>query len=158
MNDIKNIRDRLIGIQTEIIQSNNSPRESPSFNDKLFNIRDKDIELYELLILMYDDCHLNSQINKTEYTILINKLTSSQLDTLQKLLILFEKELTIKDRFYLALTWSNIARLLLSWSFILIVMFSLHIINPDAYVAISDSIEHSVTFTIDKIIPTYNKD
>ena len=144
MTEYKQIKEHLHNLRDELMTYINSNDEAQDLTDFFIKVKEKDPQIYELIMLIYQEIKTTHKVNKKKIISLIDKSINAKIRTIDALIEdkIKNSQSTIKSKtlfetFIDALTFKNIGKAMLLWMSVIIFLFSLYTINKEAFQAVS---------------------
>lgn len=139
MDDLNKIINDINKLKFGLIQLINTTEPSQELFDKLSDIKHDNPDIYEIITLVKSEFHTDSKITKKQLVDIISKLFDIKIDLVNK--IIKDKQDVPKKHWIVELINFNTAKVLVFTILsILITLFIMFIINPEASKATVDSL------------------
>jgi hypothetical protein len=144
--ELKTIKSDLTELRREIINYINSQESEQDLMDKFIAVKSKDEDVYELIMLIYQELKTYNKIHKKKLTNIIDKTIELKIKSLDTRINESKPTETLVDKVVNVRFISRIVALAMS---VVAFLFVLYTINPTAFDGVKNSIIETVKVSKD---------
>ena len=146
MEELKTIKSELTELRREIINYINSQESEQDLMDKFIAVKSKDEDVYELIMLIYQELKTANKMHKKKLTNIIDKTIELKIKSLDTRISQTKPTETLVDKVVNVRFISKIVALGMS---VVAFLFMLYTINPTTFDGVKNSIIETVKVSKD---------